>query len=122
MESSSFEYRYRCLVTRVIDGDTVVCDVDLGFGVWMRSLVFRLYGLNAPEMRGLSRERGQASKSYLEDIFERGSSLGCTVVTHKDKREKYGRMLGVFYVGDSMWSVNSEMIDAGMGIKFMGDL
>jgi len=122
MESPSFEYRYRCLVSRVIDGDTVVCDVDLGFGVWVRGVVFRMYGMNAPEMKGLSREKGLASKGYLEDIFERSGSLGCTVVTYKDKREKYGRMLGVFYVGDEMWSVNSQMIDSGMAIKFMGDL
>ena len=100
----------------------VVCDVDLGFGVWMKGVVFRMYGINAPEMKGLSREKGLASKAYLEDIFEHSGSLGCTVVTYKDKREKYGRMLGEFYVGDEMWSVNSQMIDAGMAIKFMGDL
>ena len=44
-------YEYRCKVVRVIDGDTVDVDIDLGFGVWLHKERVRLYGIDTPESR-----------------------------------------------------------------------
>ena len=49
---------YLAEITRVIDGDTFVADVDLGFKVWMRNVTFRLYGVNTPEVRGKKKTKG----------------------------------------------------------------
>ena len=44
-------YQYKVSVSRVVDGDTVDVDVDLGFGVWLRNERVRLAGVDTPEIR-----------------------------------------------------------------------
>ena len=44
-------YEYRCKIVKVIDGDTVDVDIDLGFGIWMRGERVRLLGIDTPESR-----------------------------------------------------------------------
>ena len=44
-------YEYKCKMVRVVDGDTVDVDIDLGFGVWMRKQRIRMYGIDTPESR-----------------------------------------------------------------------
>ena len=44
-------YEYKCKMVKVVDGDTVDVDIDLGFGVWMRDQRIRLYGIDTPESR-----------------------------------------------------------------------
>ena len=53
-------YEYRCKVTRVVDGDTVDIDIDLGFGVWLHKERERIYGIDTPE----SRTRDKVEKKY----------------------------------------------------------
>ena len=53
-------YEYRCSIVKVIDGDTVDVDIDLGFGVWMTNERVRLYGIDTPE----SRTRDLDEKKY----------------------------------------------------------
>ena len=53
-------YEYRCTVVKIIDGDTVDVDIDLGFGVWMKKQRIRLYGIDTPE----SRTRDLEEKKY----------------------------------------------------------
>ena len=49
-------YEYNCKIVKVVDGDTVDVDIDLGFGVWMRNERVRLYGIDAPESRTSDKE------------------------------------------------------------------
>ena len=44
-------YEYKCKIDRVVDGDTVDVDIDLGFGIWLRKERVRLYGIDTPECR-----------------------------------------------------------------------
>ena len=53
-------YEYRCKIVKVIDGDTVDVDIDLGFGVWLHKERVRLYGIDTPE----SRTRDLEEKKY----------------------------------------------------------
>lgn len=118
MEST--KYHYSAIVKEVHDGDTIKCDIDLGFGITLRDQKFRFYGINAPELHGESAEAGQASQVY---VSERILDKEIIIETIMDKKEKFGRWLGrVNYKVDENWvNLNKEMIDNKMAIVFMAD-
>jgi micrococcal nuclease len=99
-------YQYKCKVLKVIDGDTVDCSVDLGFRISIE-MRFRLFGIDAPEMRT---DAGKASRAKLLELMPVGSEL--IVNTNKDKQEKYGRYLGTFFDRDGN-NVNVRMVMSG---------
>lgn len=76
-------YTYSATVIRVIDGDTVVLDVDLGFGIWLRDQSFRLTGCNAIER---SRPGGKETKAYVAGLLPAGTA----VLLRSIKDDKYG--------------------------------
>jgi micrococcal nuclease len=82
MEQS--RYHYNAFVTRVVDGDTIHCDIDLGFGVMLKDQIFRFYGLNAPETKGTTRQAGLDSKKFIENLL---SNKQIIVVSIKDKKD-----------------------------------
>ena len=53
-------YEYSCTIRKVVDGDTVDVDIDLGFGIWMKKQRIRLFGMDTPE----SRTRDLEEKKY----------------------------------------------------------
>lgn len=102
-------YEYAASLIRVVDGDTVWLDVDLGFGV-SRKDSFRLYGINAPE---LSTPAGPPASQHLLELL----GFPITVRTIKDKREKYGRYLATIICNGI--DVNQKMIDDGFAVAYM---
>lgn len=112
------DYRYRAIVRRVIDGDTVVVDVDLGWNTWLHGEHIRLLGINAPE---LNTPQGPGSLDFLEGLIERYGEVcdgdrAVILVSVKDRREKYGRLLGKLLGvhGDGAEvCLNDEMVEAG---------
>lgn len=110
-------YEYRATILRVIDGDTIEARVDLGFDVSVIER-FRLYGINAPETKGESREEGKAATEYLRVLVAKNAQDGVlTIQTRKDKREKYGRYLAVLIAGD--WNLNAVMVNTGHAVPYM---
>lgn len=110
-------YEYRATIAKVIDGDTVEATVDLGFAV---SVVerFRLYGINAPETKGESREDGRAATEFLRTLIAKHAPDSVlTIQTRKDKREKYGRYLAVLMAGGV--NLNAVMVNAGHAVPYM---
>ena len=92
-------YEYRCNIVKVIDGDTVDVDIDLGFGVWIINERVRLYGVDTPESRTRDLEEkkyGLLATSFVLKYLPEGSCQ--TLVTVKDKAGKFGRVLGKFKV------------------------
>jgi len=91
-------YHYRATITAVYDGDTCTADVDLGFKVVVRGEKIRLARINAPEIRG-------ASRNFLRELI-----LGRDVLlqTIRDKRGKYGRYLGEIVVKQGRRNVNAN--------------
>ena len=88
-------YTYRAIVTSVYDGDTCTVDIDLGLHTWVRNEKIRLYGINAPEIRGIERPKGLKSRDFLrEQILGKES----TIETIKDKKGKYGRYIGTIWL------------------------
>jgi len=104
-------YQYRAAVLKVVDGDTVHLDVELGFDVRRRDS-FRLFGINAPEM---STPEGVAAKDWLIEALKPGLDM---VTTHKDDREKFGRYLGTLWVKGK--NLNEAMIEAGHAVAYSG--
>jgi len=97
----------------VYDGDTFRANVDLGFGFLVQHSVmsFRLFGLDAPELHGDSREMGLESRDALRDLIEAET---ITIESIKDARGKYGRWLATVYKGQV--NVNQWMIDNGFAV------
>ena len=114
------KYHYSAQVIEVHDGDTITCDLDLGFGITLNSQKFRFYGINAPELHGESAEAGEASQKY---VSERILNKEILIETILDRKEKFGRWLGrINYKVDDQWvNLNKEMIANKMAIVFMAD-
>jgi len=115
-------YEYRCKVTRVVDGDTVDVDIDLGFGVWMHKERVRLYGIDTPESRTRDLEekaRGLAAKDRLIEILE---SFGnkFIVKTSIDKKGKFGRLLGELISKDTEQNANQMLLEEGHATEYFG--
>jgi len=92
-------YEYRCKILRIVDGDTVDVDIDLGFGIWMHRERIRILGIDTPESRTKDLEEkafGLAAKQYVKDLMPIGSQQ--IIKTEKDKTGKFGRVLGDFII------------------------
>ena len=116
-------YEYRCTVVKIIDGDTVDVDIDLGFGVWMKKQRIRLYGIDTPESRTRDLEEkkyGLAAKAYLTGMLD--DEAGITLKTHKDAEGKFGRILGELWRNTDFAdkSINQYLIDKHHAVEYFG--
>ena len=92
-------YEYRAKLVKVVDGDTLDLEVDLGFGV-KKVDRFRLAGINTPELnRKDEREAGLAAKAFVEEWFEGEEYV--MIDTFKDKKGKYGRYIAILWQPDN---------------------
>ena len=110
-------YEYNCKVKRVVDGDTVDVIIDLGFDIAYASRV-RLYGIDTPESRTRDKDekaRGFISKDFLKSWLDKGSVV---IRTRKDKKGKFGRILGEMVVDDI--NINELMIEEHHAVKYHG--
>ena len=118
-------YEYRCKIAKVIDGDTVDVDIDLGFGMWMHKERIRLHGIDTPESRtrdSIEKKFGYLAKDMIESFLPVGSIQ--TLVTVKDKAGKFGRILGKFKIYDGkedrQTTINEWMIENHYAVAYHG--
>jgi micrococcal nuclease len=113
-----FLYHYRMKVTKVVDGDTIYGDVDLGFSVVQKKMEFRFAGINTPETRGGTREAGLRSKEFVTNKLMDKEVI---IITKKDGKEKFGRYLAQIYYQDGLdWvCINDELVKLGLAVPFM---
>lgn len=109
-------YEYRCLLDRVVDGDTVDITIDLGFSAFLHKQRIRLYGINTPELRSSNPDERVKAKEATERLKEL-LPKEFIVRTTKDKRGKYGRILGTLIVEDN--DINQQLITEGHAVKYM---
>ena len=111
-------YEYRARIVRVIDGDTVEAEVDLGFHISSR-MMLRLFGINTPEIKGDSRLHGLAARDYLIQLIETHThgTNELTIRTQRDATEKYGRCLATLIASDI--NLNIALIAAGHAAEAM---
>lgn len=109
-------YEYRAIVRSVYDGDTVTVDIDLGLNAWLHGQKIRLYGINAPEIRGDQRAAGIMSRDWLREQI-----LGkvVTIKTYKDQTEKYGRWLADIWLDGQKLSINDQMLYKDLAISYI---
>jgi len=116
-----FEY-YVKKVTKVVDGDTIDVEIDLGFDISFSSRV-RLAGIDTPESRTLNKMEkalGLEAKAYLKSQIDSAKTI--VIKTEKiNSSEKYGRILGWLFLDGSEVSMNQKMIEDGHAWGYMGD-
>ena len=99
-------YRYRALCLRVVDGDTYLLDIDLGFGVHSQQMI-RLRGVNCPEA---NTDEGKAARTFVVELI--GRAVPLVVETYKDRRT-FARWVADVWVGDD--PLKDLIIAAGHG-------
>ena len=113
-------YEYKIKLVRVIDGDTVDVDIDLGFDVWLRNQRIRLYGIDTPESRTSDSDEkiyGLLAKDFLTKWTKAGD---LTLKTYKDDaRGKFGRILGELWYGKDH-NINQLLVDNHHAVRYHG--
>ena len=116
-----FEYYVR-KVSKVVDGDTIDVEIDLGFDISFSSRV-RLAGIDTPESRTtdkMEKALGLEAKAYLKHEIDAAKSV--VIKTEKmDSSEKYGRILGWIFLDGASVSLNEKMIADGHAWGYMGE-
>ena len=114
------EYKYNVKIKKVVDGDTVDVDIDLGFGVWLHKERVRIMGIDTPESRTRDKVEklfGLASKEKLKELLPL-SSMQVLVVEEYDAKGKFGRILGDFEIEDKR--VTDILIEEGHAVAYFG--
>ena len=110
-------YEYKCDITRVVDGDTVDAEIDLGFDIIFKSRI-RLYGIDTPESRTSNKDekaRGKLAAKFLSDSILHADNI---VQTKLDKKGKFGRVLGVIVADDV--DLNQALVDNYHAVPYTG--
>ena len=117
-------YEYRCEVVKVIDGDTVDIDIDLGFGVWLTNERVRLYGVDTPESRTRDKVEkiyGLAAKDFVKKFCDDKAGMTLKCKTY-DSKGKFGRIMGELWrITDyADKSVNDYLVEKHHAVPYYG--
>ena len=116
---------YKALINRVVDGDTVDVDIDLGFGVWLHDERVRIMGIDTPESRTrdlVEKAFGLASKARLKELIPEGTVQTLKTEVDKDGEDakgKFGRILGDF-LSEGGRRVTEILIEEGHAVDYYG--
>ena len=113
-------FEYGCKLVRVVDGDTVDVDIDLGFDVWLRKQRIRLYGVDTPESRTRDKEEkvyGLMAKEFVQKQLPLGSDQ-ILRTRMDDSRGKFGRILGEFVIDKT--TINDLLVDQHHAVPYTG--
>lgn len=114
---------YDITVIKVVDGDTVDVDIDLGFGICLKDERVRIMGIDTPESRTSDRVEklfGKAAGKRLGELLKEGAKLLTTEdKSGEDMKGKFGRVLGDFRAADGRL-VTEIMIAEGHCVPYFG--
>ena len=121
-------YEYRATIIKIIDGDTVDVDIDLGFNVVLKDERVRIAGIDTPESRTRDLEEkkfGLAAKARVKQLLGKTCVLKTQInKSGEDMKGKFGRILGDFNVYDSdtdSWKLlTSILISEGHAVPYHG--
>jgi micrococcal nuclease len=131
MTKSFKQAEFHVTITKVVDGDTVDVDIDLGFSTVLKKQRVRLMGIDTPESRTrdlVEKLFGKAAKAHLKKLLSEGD---ITLVSHD--KGKFGRILGELFVSkldneghpvfetETRVSVNQQMIDDHHAVEYTGE-
>ena len=114
-------YEYNVTIVKVVDGDTVDVDIDLGFGMTYKKQRVRMMGIDTPESRTrdlVEKKFGKASKKHLQNLLSEAERL--TLMSHD--KGKFGRILGEIFAHheEEEFSINQIMIDDHHAVPYSG--
>ena len=116
-----YEYRIKKVV-KVVDGDTIDVEIDLGFNISYAQRV-RLAGIDTPESRTKDAKE-KALGLEVKDRLKKAIDAAKDVVVKTelpDSSEKYGRILGWIYLDGATESINEQLIEEGYAWGYMGE-
>jgi endonuclease YncB( thermonuclease family) len=113
-------YFYACKLTRVIDGDSIVADIDLGFNTFTNRHI-RLWGIDTPEIRTRDleeKERGFVSKARVDELME---SCKGEFILESRGLDKFGRSLGIIWIQlpNENINLNETLVTEGLAVEYM---
>ncbi len=114
-------YQYKATIIKIVDGDTVDVDIDLGFEVWLKNQRIRLYGIDTPESRTSDKTEkifGKLAAAKVIEFCPVGSEIILQTKTD-DSRGKYGRILGELVTKDGV-NVNTFLVDNAYAVSYFG--
>jgi micrococcal nuclease len=108
-------YRYSAKLIRVIDGDTVVLEIDQGFRQFRHDQSVRLLGVNAPELHGPNALKGVDAQEFTRAWFR--GSLSVYIESYRDEEaDHFGRILAIIYRDGDPVSLNDALLAAGKAV------
>ena len=123
-------YEYKAKILRVVDGDSVDVDIDVGFGVWLRNERVRIMGIDTPESRTRDKQEkkfGLLAKERLKELLPKGKDSVLRTQIDKDGEDakgKFGRILGNFVYGHGhngrFTMVTDILIKEGHAVAYYG--
>jgi micrococcal nuclease len=122
MTKSFKQAEFHVTITKVVDGDTVDVDIDLGFSTVLKKQRVRLMGIDTPESRTrdlVEKLFGKAAKAHLKHLLSEGD---ITLVSHD--KGKFGRILGELFVhheDETVVNANQQMIDDHHAVEYTGE-
>lgn len=119
-EVSTPLYSYRCEVVRVIDGDSIVVDIDMGMKVWKKDEHLRLLDIDTPEIRGEEKPQGLISKQFVVDWIAARKDV---IYIQTLKAGKFGRWLTYIWerpedIGSPEKSLNYLLLEKGLAERY----
>jgi micrococcal nuclease len=119
-DKDPYIYRIRS-VHKVVDGDTIDADIDLGFDISLTKRI-RLAGVDTPESRttdAYEKKLGLEVKEWLKHRLEFAKDI--IIKTElPDSTEKYGRIIGHLYINGESVSINNQMVNEGYAWEYDG--
>jgi micrococcal nuclease len=116
-------YQYKCKINKVLDGDTVDVNLDLGFNIILANQHVRMAGIDTPESRTTNKEekpRGLLSKKKLAEKLPVDSWQIIETQRSDNNDDKFGRILGVFILEDGT-KVNDWLIKNNYAVPYKGE-
>lgn len=113
-------YEYQVKVKKIIDGDTVVVDIDLGFNCWLRNQHVRLDGIDAPEVKSrdeVVKAAGHLAKEKLSQLIEESKTTILKSCNYESDQDKYGRILGVLYSSTGL-NMNEYLVNNSYAVGY----
>jgi len=117
-------YEYKFTFKKVIDGDTIVGDIDLGFDVVLANQYIRLIGIDTPESKSsdkIEKMFGNLSKQAVKSFMDLAAKNPIIIKTFlaEDNSDKYGRVLGEIFNSDNV-SLNDWLVASNYAVKYHG--
>ena len=117
-------YEYKCKIRKVVDGDTVDIDIDLGFGIWLNDERVRIMGIDTPESRTsdpIEKKFGLAAKERVQHLLGEDATLISKVKGdgNEEMRGKFGRILGDFRTPQGK-ILTKELMSEGHAVAYNG--